>query len=71
MEMHDLLYTFGKELGAQGSRRLWNHKGVVGALKKRAVRYSLFVITYLSLMFEKLLLANLFVLNYLSREQAV
>ena len=61
VEMHDLLYTFGKELGAQGSRRLWNHKGVVGALKKRAVRYSLFVITYLSLMFEKLLLANLFV----------
>ncbi|VVB10060.1 unnamed protein product [Arabis nemorensis] len=36
VEMHDLLYTFGKELGAQGSRRLWNHKGVVGALKKRA-----------------------------------
>ncbi|KAJ4913870.1 Disease resistance protein (NBS-LRR class) family [Raphanus sativus] len=36
VEMHDLLYTFGKELGSQGSRRLWNHKGVVGALKKRA-----------------------------------
>ncbi|XP_048634369.1 disease resistance-like protein CSA1 [Brassica napus] len=36
VEMHDLLYTFGKELGLQGSRRLWNHKGVVGALKKRA-----------------------------------
>ncbi|CAN7082402.1 unnamed protein product [Brassica oleracea var. botrytis] len=36
VEMHDLLYTFGKELGAQGSRRLWNHKGVVGALKKRS-----------------------------------
>ncbi|CAN7133254.1 unnamed protein product [Brassica rapa subsp. narinosa] len=35
VEMHDLLYTFGKELGSQGSRRLWNHKGVVGALKKR------------------------------------
>lgn len=38
VEMHDLLYTFGKELGSQGSRRLWNHKGVVGALKKRVVR---------------------------------
>ncbi|KAL0679241.1 hypothetical protein Bca4012_007222 [Brassica carinata] len=35
VEMHDLLYTFGKELGSKGSRRLWNHKGVVGALKKR------------------------------------
>lgn len=38
VEMHDLLYTFGKELGSQGSRWLWDHKGVVGALKKRAVR---------------------------------
>ncbi|KAJ0252250.1 ADP-ribosyl cyclase/cyclic ADP-ribose hydrolase [Hirschfeldia incana] len=36
VEMHDLLYTFGKELGSQGSWRLWNHKGVVSALKKRA-----------------------------------
>lgn len=35
VEMHDLLYTFGKELGSQGSRRLWNHKAVVGALKNR------------------------------------
>ncbi|CAA7058285.1 unnamed protein product [Microthlaspi erraticum] len=36
VEMHDLLYTFGKELGSHGSRRLWNHKGVIGALKKQA-----------------------------------
>ncbi|CAH8274158.1 unnamed protein product [Arabidopsis lyrata] len=38
MEMHDLLYTFGKELGSQsqGLRRLWNHILIVGALKKRA-----------------------------------
>ncbi|XP_023633917.1 disease resistance protein RPS4 isoform X2 [Capsella rubella] len=35
VEMHDLLYTFGKELGSQGSCRLWNHKCIVGALKKR------------------------------------
>lgn len=38
VEMHDLLYTFGKELGSQGSLRLWNHKGVLAALKGRAVR---------------------------------
>lgn len=38
VEMHDLLYTFGKELGSEGSCRLWNHKSVVGALKKRVVR---------------------------------
>ncbi|XP_010437371.1 PREDICTED: disease resistance protein RPS4-like [Camelina sativa] len=36
MEMHDLLYTFGKELDPQGLRRLWNHEHVVGVLKKRA-----------------------------------
>ncbi|KAG7544875.1 Toll/interleukin-1 receptor homology (TIR) domain [Arabidopsis suecica] len=36
VEMHDLLYTFGKELGSEGSCRLWSHQGVVGALKKRA-----------------------------------
>ncbi|CAH2076516.1 unnamed protein product [Thlaspi arvense] len=36
VEMHDLLYTFGKELGSQGSRRLLNHKGFVDALRKAA-----------------------------------
>ncbi|CAF1710480.1 unnamed protein product [Brassica napus] len=35
VEMHDLLYTFGKELASQGSRRLFNHKGL-HALKKTA-----------------------------------
>uniref|UniRef100_A0A1J3FZ48 ADP-ribosyl cyclase/cyclic ADP-ribose hydrolase n=1 Tax=Noccaea caerulescens TaxID=107243 RepID=A0A1J3FZ48_NOCCA len=40
VEMHDLLYTFGKELGSQGSHRLWDHKGVVGALKKRVGAHS-------------------------------
>ncbi|KAG2241963.1 hypothetical protein Bca52824_096194, partial [Brassica carinata] len=33
VEMHDLMYTFGNELGSQGSCRLWNHKVVVNALK--------------------------------------
>ncbi|CDY24792.1 BnaA08g15180D [Brassica napus] len=37
VEMHDLMYTFGKELGSKGSRSLWNYKGVVDALKKGAV----------------------------------
>ncbi|KFK22467.1 hypothetical protein AALP_AAs64007U000100 [Arabis alpina] len=36
VEMHDLLYTFGKELGSQGSCRVWNHEEVDGALKKTA-----------------------------------
>ncbi|KAJ0233451.1 Leucine-rich repeat-containing protein [Hirschfeldia incana] len=36
VEMHDLLHTFAKELGSQGSRSLWNYKGVVDALKKEA-----------------------------------
>ncbi|KAG2319174.1 hypothetical protein Bca4012_054562 [Brassica carinata] len=35
VEMHDLLYTFGKELDSKGSRRLLNHKGL-HALKKTA-----------------------------------
>ncbi|VVB10066.1 unnamed protein product [Arabis nemorensis] len=36
VEMHDLLYTFGQELGSQESCRVWNHRGFVGALKKTA-----------------------------------
>ncbi|CAH8314914.1 unnamed protein product [Eruca vesicaria subsp. sativa] len=33
VEMHDLLYTFGKELASQGSCRLLNNKEFVDALK--------------------------------------
>lgn len=36
VEMHDLLYTLGKELSSQGSRRLLNHKAFVDALKETA-----------------------------------
>ncbi|CAH8314856.1 unnamed protein product [Eruca vesicaria subsp. sativa] len=35
VEMHDLLYTFGKELASQESRRLLNHKAFVDALKEK------------------------------------
>ncbi|KFK22469.1 hypothetical protein AALP_AAs64007U000500 [Arabis alpina] len=34
VEMHDLVYTFGQELGSRESCRVWNHIGFVGALKK-------------------------------------
>ncbi|CAN8276389.1 unnamed protein product [Cochlearia groenlandica] len=34
VEMHDLLYAFGKELGSKGFRRLLNHKAFVDSLKK-------------------------------------
>ncbi|XP_019089676.1 PREDICTED: disease resistance protein RPS4-like isoform X1 [Camelina sativa] len=36
VEMHDILYAFGKELGSEDSCRLWDHQGVVDALKNRA-----------------------------------
>ncbi|VVB10062.1 unnamed protein product [Arabis nemorensis] len=43
VEMHDLLYTFGQELGSQGQKlgsqgqcRVWNHKGLDAALKNTA-----------------------------------
>ncbi|CAH8314779.1 unnamed protein product [Eruca vesicaria subsp. sativa] len=38
VEMHDLLYTFGKELGSQMSRRLWNHNDVVNTKVAENVR---------------------------------
>lgn len=39
VEMHDILYTFGKELGSKGSRRLWkNVKDIIDALNNKTVR---------------------------------
>ncbi|XP_018451198.2 disease resistance protein RPS4 [Raphanus sativus] len=36
VEMHDILYTFGKELGSKGSRRLWkNVKDIIDALNNK------------------------------------
>ncbi|XP_010536628.1 PREDICTED: disease resistance protein LAZ5-like [Tarenaya hassleriana] len=35
VEMHDLMYTFGKELSSQDRRRLWNHGDAIGALKNK------------------------------------